>query len=168
MADVIWHHMRRVRCGPNCFLVFVYGPLILHSFDTSLLVPISAMIQQPRVPSSGLRPASDVLIHAKEVSPIYLRHSEFYLLGMAKFGCVCVCLFFLLMLFVYLAIGNVILPDYIHGIIFLINKSFMFIRCLCSSFHLHSNIISWCDSLVHLSIFSFFSNYPNLISIIIC
>lgn len=26
-----------------------------------------AMIQQPRVPSSGLRPASDVLIHAKEV-----------------------------------------------------------------------------------------------------
>lgn len=27
----------------------------------------SAMIQQPRVPSSGLMPASDVLIRAKEV-----------------------------------------------------------------------------------------------------
>ena len=28
---------------------------------------ISAMIQQPRVPSSGLMPASDVLIRANEV-----------------------------------------------------------------------------------------------------
>ena len=28
---------------------------------------VSAMIQQPRVPSSGLMPASDVLIRAKEV-----------------------------------------------------------------------------------------------------
>lgn len=32
----------------------------------------SAMIQQPRVPSSGLMPASDVLIRAKEVDVLYL------------------------------------------------------------------------------------------------
>lgn len=29
---------------------------------------VSVMIQQPRLPSSGLLPASDVLIRAKEVS----------------------------------------------------------------------------------------------------
>lgn len=36
-----------------------------------LIIPfnsVAAMIQQPRVPSSGLMPASDVLIRAKEVS----------------------------------------------------------------------------------------------------
>lgn len=35
---------------------------------------VSAMIQQPRVPSSGLMPASDVLIRAKEAS-----YSSFFL-----------------------------------------------------------------------------------------
>jgi hypothetical protein len=71
--------MQKVQRGPNCFYVFVYSPLIPHRFDTFLLVTVSAMIQQPRVPSSGLRPASDVLIHAKEVSQIYFATPCFYI-----------------------------------------------------------------------------------------
>jgi len=37
-------------------------------FNMPKLLFISAMIQQPRVPSSGQMPASDVLIRAKEVN----------------------------------------------------------------------------------------------------
>lgn len=79
--------MQKVQRGPNCFYVFVYSPLIPHRFDTFLLVIVSAMIQQPRVPSSGLRPASDVLIHAKEVSQIYFATPCFYI-GNDKVCCV--------------------------------------------------------------------------------
>jgi len=43
------------------------------------------MIQQPRIPSSGLMPASDVLIRAKEVSlHIFFSILQFLLLQMTK------------------------------------------------------------------------------------
>lgn len=76
--------MQKVKSGPTSFLVFGYGPLILHKSDYCYCCVgyFSAMIQQPRVPSSGLRPASDVLIHAKEVSQfcfcyvVFFHHQE--------------------------------------------------------------------------------------------
>lgn len=39
---------------------------------------IAAMIQQPRVPSSGQMPASDVLIRAKEVRLVNSAYSKFF------------------------------------------------------------------------------------------
>lgn len=45
------------------------------------------MIQQPRIPSSGLMPASDVLIRAQEVSQICFWYITFFSsLGMTNFG----------------------------------------------------------------------------------
>lgn len=52
-----------------CILVFLhFYPFLSNVISSVHLNSFSAMIQQPRIPSSGLMPASDVLIRAKEVS----------------------------------------------------------------------------------------------------
>lgn len=45
--------------------------------EVSKKCSVPAMIQQPRVPSSGLMPASDVVIRAKEVSMSSFATSHF-------------------------------------------------------------------------------------------
>lgn len=55
-------------CQRYTIAIFALLIVVIRNFFHCSFIFISAMIQQPRVPSSGLMPASDVLIRAKEVS----------------------------------------------------------------------------------------------------
>lgn len=66
---VLWCHCKRYKAQLNYF--YAFHPFF--SFWLGLNVHwnyISAMIQQPKVPSSGLMPAINVLIRSKEVNSI--------------------------------------------------------------------------------------------------